>query len=144
MVPRKFEADSKNFLHTEYLRIIQEFSPAVFVMENVKGMLNSKNAGKHIFERILADLKEPRPDLRYVIRSLVVDKDELEPNDYVIEADDHGIPQSRHRVILFRIRSDVAGATPALTESPERFLLAKVKKNVIVLTCAAQPPVERA
>lgn len=138
--PKKFEADAKHFLYTEYLRIIQEFAPAVFVMENVKGMLNSKNAGKHIFERILADLKEPRPDLRYVVRSLVVNKDELEPNDYVIEADDHGVPQSRHRVILFGIRSDMAEATPALTESPERFLLAKVKKKVGVSAALAGLP----
>jgi DNA (cytosine-5)-methyltransferase 1 len=128
--PKKFESDAKHFLYTEYLRVIHEFAPAVFVMENVKGMLNSKNAGKHIFERILADLKEPRPDLRYVVRSLVVNKDELEPNDYVIEADDHGIPQSRHRVILFGIRSDVAEATPALRERPESFLLTKVNKKV--------------
>ena len=138
--PKKFEADAKHFLYTEYLRIIQEFAPAVFVMENVKGMLNSKNAGKHIFERILADLKAPREDLSYVVRSLVVQKDELEPKDYVIEADDHGVPQSRHRVILFGIRSDVAEATPALLEHPEGFLLAKLKKKVGVSAALAGLP----
>ena len=138
--PKKFEADAKHFLYTEYLRIIQEFAPAVFVMENVKGMLNSKNAGKHIFERILADLKEPRQDLRYVIRSLVVNKEEFKPNDYVIEADDHGIPQSRHRVILFGIRSDLAEATTALTENPDRFLLAKLRKKVGVSAALAGLP----
>lgn len=138
--PKKFEADAKHFLYIEYLRIIQEFAPAVFVMENVKGMLNSKNAGRHIFERILADLKEPRADLRYVVRSLVVNKDELEPNDYVIEADDHGVPQSRHRVILFGIRSDMAEATPALAESPDSFLLKKVKKKVGVSAALAGLP----
>lgn len=139
--PKKFEADSKHFLYTEYLRIIQRFAPAVFVMENVKGMLNSKNGGKHIFERILADLTEPREDLQYEIRSLVVDKDELEPNDYVIEADDHGVPQSRHRVILFGIRSDVAEATTALGESPGRFLLKKsVPKVGVSAALAGLPP----
>ena len=138
--PKKFEADAKHFLYTEYLRVIQEFAPAVFVMENVKGMLNSKNAGKHIFERILADLKEPREGLSYMVRSLVVNKDELEPNDYVIEADDHGVPQSRHRVILFGIRSDVAKATPALVERPENFLLTKLKKKVGVSAALAGLP----
>ncbi|MCW8207917.1 DNA cytosine methyltransferase [Verminephrobacter aporrectodeae subsp. tuberculatae] len=128
--PKKFESDARHFLYTEYLRIIQRFAPAVFVMENVKGMLNSKNDGKHIFERILADLKEPRADLRYQIRSLVVSKDDLAPNDYVIEADDHGVPQSRHRVILFGIRSDIAGTTPALTENPDQFLLGKSHPKV--------------
>lgn len=139
---KKFEADAKHFLYTEYLRIIQEFAPAVFVMENVKGMLNSKNAGKHIFERILADLKAPRADLSYEIRSLVIHKREgrLDPNDYVIEADDHGIPQSRHRVILFGIRSDVAAATPALAERPESFLLRKLAKKVGVSAALAGLP----
>lgn len=138
----KFEADSKHFLYTEYLRIIQEFAPAVFVMENVKGMLNSTNSGKRIFEQILADLKDPRDDLSYEVRSLVVHKaaGELEPNDYVIEADDHGIPQSRHRVILFGIRSDVAAATPALRERPESFLLRKLTKKVGVSAALAGLP----
>jgi len=138
--PKKFEADAKHFLYTEYLRIIQEFAPAVFVMENVKGMLNSKNAGKHIFERILSDLKSPREDLSYVVKSLVVNKEELDPKDYVIEADDHGVPQSRHRVILFGIRSDVAEATPALVENPDSFLLTKLNKKVGVSAALAGLP----
>ncbi|MFT4194714.1 DNA cytosine methyltransferase [Ottowia sp.] len=143
--PKKFEADAKHFLYIEYLRIIQEFAPAVFVMENVKGMLNSTNSGKRIFEQILADLKAPRDDLKYEIRSLVVHKKEgeLAPNDYVIEADDHGIPQSRHRVILFGIRSDVAEATLALAENPEHFLLTKVKKKVGVSAALAGLPALR-
>jgi len=143
--PKKFEADAKHFLYTEYLRIIQQFAPAVFVMENVKGMLNSTNAGKRIFEQILADLKAPRDDLSYEIKSLVVHEadGQLEPIDYVIEADDYGIPQCRHRVILFGIRSDVAKATPALTESPERFLLAREKKKVGVSAALAGLPALR-
>lgn len=143
--PEKFEADAKHFLYTEYLRIIQRFAPAVFVMENVKGMLNSTNSGKRIFEQILADLKAPRSDLNYEIRSLVVHKaeGELEPLDYVIEADNHGIPQSRHRVILFGIRSDLAIATPALTENPEHFLLAKVKNKVGVSAALSGLPALR-
>ena len=140
----KFESDTKHFLYREYLRIIQQFAPAVFVMENVKGMLNSTNSGKRIFEQILSDLKAPRANLKYEIRSLVVHKPEgeLEPNDYVIEADDHGIPQSRHRVILFGIRSDVAKATPTLRERPESFLLRKVhdKKKVGVSAALAGLP----
>ena len=120
-----FESDKRHFLYTEYLRIIQRFEPSVFVMENVKGMLNSKHGGTRIFDRILSDLKEPKPGLSYEIRSLVVDGEELEPKDYVIEAENYGIPQNRHRVILFGIRSDVAGSTSALQDCPSRFLLRK-------------------
>jgi DNA (cytosine-5)-methyltransferase 1 len=143
--PEKFEADAKHFLYTEYLRIIQEFAPAVFVMENVKGMLNSMNSGKRIFEQILADLKAPRDGLSYEIRSLVVQKKEgnLDPNDYVIEADEHGIPQSRHRVILFGIRSDMVEATPELVKDPERFLLKKSGRKVGVSVALAGLPALR-
>lgn len=142
---KKFEADAKHFLYTEYLRIIQQFAPAVFVMENVKGMLNSTNSGKRIFEQIMSDLKEPRADLRYEIRSFAIHKadGELNPNDYVIKADEYGIPQSRHRVILFGIRSDVAAATTALSERPESFLLRQVSKKVGVSAALAGLPALR-
>ncbi|WP_198120013.1 DNA cytosine methyltransferase [Massilia rhizosphaerae] len=130
--PKAFESDKRHFLYTEYLRIIQEFSPTVFVMENVKGMLSSKHSGSKIFERILKDLSEPREGLAYQIRSFVVDGNELNPGDYVIEADDYGVPQSRHRVILFGIRTDVANATPALTRRPRRFLLRETTSKVTV------------
>lgn len=123
--PEAFESDKRHFLYTEYLRIIQEFEPSVFVMENVKGMLSSKHGESKIFERILADLSAPKNGLSYQIRSLVVDGNELKPRDYVIESDDYGIPQSRHRVILFGIRSDVVEATPELMRNPRRFLLRK-------------------
>ena len=138
----KFEADAKHFLYMEYLRIIQQFAPAIFVMENVKGMLNSTNSGKRIFEQILSDLKAPRADLKYEIRSFVFQKaeGELEPNDYVIEAEDYGIPQNRHRVILFGIRTDVAEATPALRERPESFLLRKAGSKVGVSAALAGLP----
>jgi DNA (cytosine-5)-methyltransferase 1 len=139
---QKFESDAKHFLYIEYLRIIQEFAPAVFVMENVKGMLNSTNSGKRIFEQILGDLRAPKGCLNYEVRSLVVHKTdgELDPNDYVIQADDHGVPQSRHRVILFGIRSDVAAATPALRAQPESFLLRKQTKKVGVSAALAGLP----
>lgn len=140
--PEAFESDKRHFLYTEYLRIIQRFAPSVFVMENVKGMLNSKHGGTHIFERILADLKEPKEGLSYEIRSLVVDRDALEPKDYVIEADNYGVPQSRHRVILFGIRSDVVEATSALTKNPRQFLLRKSFPKVGVnAALAGLPPI---
>lgn len=125
-----FEADSKHFLYTEYLRIIQRFEPTVFVMENVKGMLNSRNSGARIFERILADLSKPKQGLSYRIRSLAVDKEELEPEDFVVEADDHGVPQSRHRVFLFGVREDVAARIPALRTHASRFVLRKAEQKV--------------
>lgn len=103
-----FADDHKHVLYREYLHIIEKFEPAVFVMENVKGMLSSRHRGESIFEMILADLKAAGPG--YQIRSLVVDKhpDALEPQDFIIRAERYGVPQKRHRVILLGVRRDLA------------------------------------
>lgn len=109
---KTFKDDVKHFLYREYLRIIKVHRPTIFVMENVKGLLSSQHSGSPMFERILADLCAPAPDLEYEIRSFVRkgNSDTLEPIDFVIQAERHGIPQSRHRVILLGIRKD-AGAS---------------------------------
>jgi DNA (cytosine-5)-methyltransferase 1 len=109
---KTFHLDVKHFLYREYLRIIQVHRPTIFVMENVKGLLSSQHSGSPMFERILADLCNPGPGLEYEIRSFVKkgNSDTLEPVDFVIQAERHGIPQCRHRVILLGVRKD-AGAS---------------------------------
>lgn len=130
----KFESDEKHFLYREYLRIIRKHKPAVFVMENVKGMLSSQHGGSPIFDRIVADLSKPGDGLEYQIRSLVKPgvAGEIDPHDFVIEAERFGIPQGRHRVILFGIRSDVARSVPELSSSPEDFVLGNENMKVTV------------
>jgi DNA (cytosine-5)-methyltransferase 1 len=101
-------------------------------MENVKGILTSTHGGSPIFGRILSDLASPGGDFKYRIRSFVVPGhgEEPEPNDFVIEAERFGVPQCRHHVILFGIRSDLADAVPALTDTPDMFLLKPAEKSV--------------
>ncbi len=127
--PKEFEADKRHFLYREYLRIIKEFSPSVFVMENVKGMLTSQHSGSPIFDRILNDLRSPGNGHQYLVRSFVVPGEIEKPDDFVIESENYGIPQSRHRVILFGIRADVAKAVPDLTKCPEKFSLVQAPRT---------------
>jgi DNA (cytosine-5)-methyltransferase 1 len=115
------EDDHRHFLYREYLRILNSTRPAVFVMENVKGILSSKVNGKLVFHDILRDLAEPgkalgKPDgLRYTIHSLVspvnfkagMEPDFIDANAFIIEAEKYGIPQARHRVILLGVREDL-------------------------------------
>lgn len=103
---KDFHKDVKHFLYREYLRIIQVHKPAIFVMENVKGLLSSQHAGNPMFERIIADLSAPAEGLEYEIRSFTKrgNGDSLEPSDYVIQSERYGIPQGRHRVILLGVR----------------------------------------
>ena len=49
--------DHRHFLYREYIRILQRLRPAVFVMENVKGILSSTVDGDPIFGRVLSDLR---------------------------------------------------------------------------------------
>ena len=53
------EEDHRHYLYQEYLRIIHQYKPAVFVMENVKGILSAKINKQHIFHTILHDLADP-------------------------------------------------------------------------------------
>lgn len=136
-----FENDEKHFLYREYLRILRRFSPSVFVMENVKGILTSQHGGSPIFDQILADLHSPGGDYKYEIRSFVVPSGnrDIVPNDFVIAAEKFGVPQSRHRVILFGIRSDLA-ATRSLRDNPGRFVLTPSSSKVTVADALSSLP----
>ena len=128
-----FESDHRHYLYREYLRILAKFNPTIFVMENVKGILSSTINGERIFNRILSDLSNPHSAVSssgkkskqkaYRVYSVVVpcgDPIELGPKDFVIKAEKHGVPQTRHRVILLGIREDLK-TSPAgyLEERPE-------------------------
>lgn len=129
------ENDHRHFLYREYLRIIQKKRPAIFVMENVKGILSSMVGGERIFPQILRDLADPDLALgntsggpKYRICSLVADDayesgadtNTIDPSNYIIRADEYGIPQARHRVILLGVSEDYLGALGdhKLTPSP--------------------------
>lgn len=133
----EFNKDSRQRLYRQYLRIIAVHSPAVFVMENVVGMLSARVDGERIFPKIIKDLKSPGdvaknyfPELKvirekhkYRIFSFVTGKEESveDGTKFLIRSENYGVPQCRHRVILFGIRDDffgdAASCVPALTES---------------------------
>lgn len=117
----KAEDDHRHFLYREYLRIVHKTQPAVFVMENVKGILSSKVGERRVFHDILRDLSDPGAALRqlggarYVIHSLVApvsfrhgdDPADIDGSAFIIESERYGIPQARHRVILLGVRADI-------------------------------------
>jgi DNA (cytosine-5)-methyltransferase 1 len=94
--------DHRVYLYKEYLRIIQKHNPAVFVMENVQGLLSAKVGDEKVFDWMKDDLKV---NGLYKIHSLVkpIEKD----RDFLIQAERYGVPQKRHRVILLGIRNDL-------------------------------------
>lgn len=110
--------DHRHFLYREYIRILQRLNPAVFIMENVKGILSSRVDGDAIFDVVLDDLRRAGgAPHSYRIVQLAPDDS---PSGFVIRSELHGIPQARHRVILLGIRSDLgsSGADLRLNQSP--------------------------
>ena len=109
------EKDHRHFLYEEYLRVLSIIKPEVFVMENVKGILSAKVNGQRIFPNILKDLSHPgkalgkRGGQGYKIYSLVQESspDLFNGSGYIIRAEEYGIPQARHRVILLGVRDDI-------------------------------------
>ena len=116
------EEDKRHFLYLEYLRIIRKYRPKVFVMENVKGILSASVNGAKIFHTILKDLSDPDAALGeevsghgYKIYSLscatsysgATSANKMDVHDFVLQAEDYGIPQARHRVILLGVREDI-------------------------------------
>ena len=112
-----FGSDERHFLYREYLRIIADHEPPVFVLENVKGLASATVNGKSTLRRILDDLVNPSRALRR--------KDGTNPdyslhgigkarglfNEFcdriLIRAEEHGVPQARHRIFVIGVRNDI-------------------------------------
>jgi len=130
---RKYREDHRHFLYKEYLQILADHQPPVFVMENVKGLLSSNRVrGQSTFELIISDLKNPLSvnrtnsdvPLTYKLFSFSKkrheDSAELEPKEFVVHSEEYGIPQARHRIIIFGIRSDFHKPDPELLEKTDQ------------------------
>ena len=118
----RIEDDHRSSLYRQYLRIIADHWPTVFVMENVKGLLSAVVNNKKVFDAIIGDLQSPksafgdeaksRPSQRYRIVPVVSTglhllKDIYDPTDFIVACEQYGIPQIRHRIILVGIREDL-------------------------------------
>jgi DNA (cytosine-5)-methyltransferase 1 len=143
----KFENDSRHFLYKQYLRIVAEHAPDVFVMENVRGILSANVKKKKIFSQIISDLKSPRKatkvkprrhegELDYEIFPLVAPAQHnfdgsFAPEDYLVRAEEHGVPQRRHRVFIIGIRKGTRASMKHLEKShDERTTVENVIKKL--------------
>lgn len=112
-----FEDDERHFLYKEYLRIIIDHAPPVFVMENVKGLLSARVKGELVINRILEDLASPKNalgmssnGLGYKLYSLSEDEipdGKTDPRMFLVRAEEYGVPQARHRMFIVGIRNDI-------------------------------------
>ncbi len=113
----EFKEDKRHFLYKEYLKILIDHKPPVFVMENVKGLLSAKVCGRRTIDNICKDLSSPiravkgiKHGLEYKLFSLVNSTEgvrDIAPRAFVVEAEKYGVPQARHRMFILGIRSDL-------------------------------------
>ena len=112
-----FEEDERHFLYREYLKIITDHAPPVFVMENVKGLLSAQVNGQSMIDKIVKDLSSPikaikgnSNGLEYRLFSPSCSgeiKGDIDPKSFIVEAEKYGVPQARHRMFILGIRSDL-------------------------------------
>ena len=136
----KYEKDPRHFLYREYLQILADHRPTVFVMENVKGLLSAKLNQQSTFKKILADLQNPSlamsgttqgKNLSYKLFSISRRGsgnlfNEPDPGDFVVRSEEYGIPQARHRIIILGIRSDVYVSDPDLLQITQKVSIENV------------------
>jgi DNA (cytosine-5)-methyltransferase 1 len=87
---KRFAKDPRNQLYKEMVRIIKDLKPNYFICENVKGLASLDN-GK-VLKKILKDFKK----VGYNVQPSILD------------AADYGVPQHRHRLIMFGSKRDLA------------------------------------
>lgn len=138
-----FESDPRHFLYKEYLRILADHHPPVFVMENVKGLLSAKVNGHHVIDDILQDLNTPARAVYQVDNGPVYNLFSLsqpglktigfaDPGAFVVRAEDYGIPQARHRIFVVGVREDIRVQPNTLVKA--------IKRNSVSDAIADLPP----
>lgn len=113
----EFKGHELHFLYEEYLRLIIDHSPPVFVMENVKGLLSARVKNESVIDKIVKDLRSPQEAVRrnrkgleyrlYPLSHSGEVKGNTDPRCFVVRAEDYGVPQARHRMFILGIRSDI-------------------------------------
>lgn len=114
------ETDPRFFLYEEYLRVVALHAPALFVMENVKGLLMARHDGQRIARKVIGGLECPAEFMwrrysqlvdtpRYRLFTLSGEEisSENDYNSFLVHCEQYGLPQARHRVIIIGIREDI-------------------------------------
>ena len=104
--------DARNDLFKEFVRLVNETGPKVFVMENVYGMCRGKMKGR--FKEIMRLLKSTGYNVRCKLLNAMY----------------YGVPQSRQRLFFIGFRADL-GKEPVFPKPSSRIIvIAKALENV--------------
>ena len=91
-----FDSD-RGTLYRAYVEVVRRVKPKVFVAENVQGLLTMEG---NPIQTIIGDFSAVGYTVKYQL----------------VKCEEFGIPQTRHRVIIIGVRSDLISATVAPSE----------------------------
>lgn len=92
----KRQYDQRAKMYKEYMRMLELFRPAMFIFENVTGLLSMKNDnGNPVINDIRTLFSKINNALGYNLEMKT------------LNAKDYGVPQSRERVFIVGIRNDI-------------------------------------
>ncbi len=116
-----FEEDARHELYKSYVDVLKQIQPAAFVMENVKGLLSSQSHGASLFSRVLDDLRsaggKPNSYRLVALAPRSLGSSQFDARDFVVRAEEHGVPQARHRLIVVGLRHDIAARAANLLDA---------------------------
>lgn len=98
--------DARNDLFIEFVRLIDELQPRVFIMENVSGMMKGGYKGK--FNQILQTLKDTGYNVKVKLMNAMW----------------YEVPQSRERLFFIGVRKDI-GLEPVYPEPIKKIITTK-------------------
>ncbi len=93
---RKGLTVTRGRLYLQMKRVIERIAPKIVVAENVEGLLNMENG--LVLETIKNDLSSVNHNGKKI---------DYKVNHYLLHAADYGVPQTRKRVFIVCIRSDI-------------------------------------
>lgn len=84
-VGSSIKTDSRNYLFRYYVEFLKRYKPKYFVFENVTGLFSAKDEkGNHFYDQVIS----------------AFDSVGYRAFPRLVKAELHGVPQSRHRVII--------------------------------------------
>lgn len=105
MAGRRQPNDPRNSLFKEYVRLVNELDPDIFVMENVRGLLSMKNTdGKKVIDIILDEFRKNK---KYKV--------EL----YKVNTADYGVSEKRNRIFIIGHKKNYCFNFPDKTHNKE-------------------------
>lgn len=105
---KNMDGDPRNTLYKLYFQAIEKYTPAMFVFENVPGLLTAGN-GTYL-KAILAGFRERGYELEY----------------HILNASDYGVLQNRKRIILIGWRKDSKHKYPQLTKTKDQYTVSEL------------------